>query len=87
MDLCDPPVTRIARASESLDGRPVFARSCIAADLGARSSAAVSAGSCAAAAAATVLLLTLRAVECASRRGRRFGRSSCSANTFTSLRA
>eukprot|EP00959_Pyramimonas_sp_CCMP1952_P303661 6354664-Pyramimonas_sp.AAC.1 len=71
MDLCDPPVTRIARASESLDGCPVFAWSCIAADLSARSSAAVSTGYCAAVAAGTALLLALRAAGRASRRGRR----------------
>eukprot|EP00959_Pyramimonas_sp_CCMP1952_P173128 3617971-Pyramimonas_sp.AAC.1 len=59
MDLCDPPVTRMARASESLDGCPVFAWSCIATDLSARSPSAVRTGSWAAAATGTDLLLAL----------------------------
>eukprot|EP00959_Pyramimonas_sp_CCMP1952_P039902 834364-Pyramimonas_sp.AAC.1 len=63
MDLCDPPVTRIARASESLDGCPVFTWSCMMADRSVRSSAAVSAGSWAAAAVGTVLLLVLLVVD------------------------
>eukprot|EP00959_Pyramimonas_sp_CCMP1952_P053536 1119898-Pyramimonas_sp.AAC.1 len=56
MDLCDPPVTRMDRASESLDGRPVFTWKCITADLSARSPAAVSTGSWAAAAEAHELV-------------------------------
>eukprot|EP00959_Pyramimonas_sp_CCMP1952_P279759 5849267-Pyramimonas_sp.AAC.1 len=47
IDLCDPPVARTARSSESLDGCPVFTWSCATADRSVRSSAAVSAGTCA----------------------------------------
>eukprot|EP00959_Pyramimonas_sp_CCMP1952_P434727 9102717-Pyramimonas_sp.AAC.1 len=39
MDLCDPLVTRMARANESLDGCPVFTWSCVMADRGIRSPA------------------------------------------------
>eukprot|EP00959_Pyramimonas_sp_CCMP1952_P166489 3480081-Pyramimonas_sp.AAC.1 len=86
MDLCDPPVTRMARASESSDDCPAFAWSCITADLSVRSSAAVSAGPWAAAAAGTALRLALLVAGCASREGRRFGRHSCVANAFASSR-
>eukprot|EP00959_Pyramimonas_sp_CCMP1952_P260424 5445463-Pyramimonas_sp.AAC.1 len=63
MGLCDAPITRMARASESLDGCRAFTQSCAMADRSVRSSAAVSDGSCAATAAGTVLLLALLVVD------------------------